>query len=279
MGRGPLLVSTGDATMSVLEVLGLNTAVVLGTMLLLWLISLKVNDASIVDMFWGAGFVLIAWTTYFVSPQSTRASILAVLTTLWGLRLSTHLVIRNLGKGEDRRYTAMRDKHGPRFWWVSLITVFALQGIVMLVVSLPVQIGQLESKPIGPVAILGMMTWAIGFSFESIADYQLTRFRASRTEPSMVLDSGLWRYSRHPNYFGNALIWWGLFLIGASWSTGWTVVSPIVMTFLLCKVSGVPLLEKDLARRSAAYQDYIERTSSFVPLPPRFRDAAVEREA
>jgi steroid 5-alpha reductase family enzyme len=163
----------------------------------------------------------------------------------------------------------MRATRGEAFWWVSLLTVFLLQGIVMWLVSLPVQVGQLNSAPLNVLAWLGIAIWLVGWLFESIGDYQLARFKLSSPPPGSVMDRGLWRYTRHPNYFGNALIWWGIFLVAVQGNTWWLALSPILMTFLLIKVSGVALLERSLASRSEEYRQYIRRTSPFLPWPPR----------
>ena len=265
--------------MNLIQLLLLNAALTFGSMTLIWLLSLRLKDASIVDIFWGLGFVLIAWMTYAVTTGNTRSVVLVTLTTLWGLRLTIYLAWRNHGKGEDPRYKAMRDYRGESFWWISLFTVYGLQGAVMWFVSLPVQVGQSLSVPMGTFGYLGIVVWTIGFFFETIGDYQLARFKALDSKSlgqasERVMDQGLWRYTRHPNYFGNALICWGLFLVAASSTTIWLVISPVVMTFLLLKVSGVALLERSLAGRSAEYRDYIRRTSAFIPMPPKSSSAA-----
>ncbi len=260
--------------MTVPQILMANAALIVCAMILLWLISLRLKDASIVDIFWGLGFVLIAWVTFGLSSGGTRAAVLATLTTLWGVRLAVYLAWRNHGKGEDPRYVAMRDHHGDSFWWVSLITVFGLQGGVMWLVSLPVQVGQTVVSPMGMLSYAGIAIWGIGFLFESIGDYQLAKFKSAPHSDRKVMDQGLWRYTRHPNYFGNAMIWWGLFVVAVSSSTLWLVVSPLLMTFLLLKVSGVALLERSLASRSEEYRDYVLRTSAFIPWPPRSDHAA-----
>ncbi len=255
--------------MSTPQILMVNAALVVAAMILLWLFSLWSKDASIVDIFWGLGFVAIAWATFALVSGGIRATVLATLTTVWGLRLAAYLAWRNHGKGEDPRYQAMRDYRGESFWWVSLFTVFGLQGAVMWLISLPVQIGQTVESPMNVLNFLGIAIWAIGFLFEAIGDFQLARFKSTRRSSQQVMDQGLWRYTRHPNYFGNALIWWGLFLVAVTGSTVWLVVSPVVMNFLLLKVSGVALLERSLASRSEEYRKYVLRTSPFIPWPPK----------
>jgi steroid 5-alpha reductase family enzyme len=185
-----------------------------------------------------------------------------------------HLLIRNSGHGEDFRYKAMRKKHGQKFWLVSLGTVFGVQGVLMWIVSLPLQfgIGTSTSTAWGMFPlVLGVMVWALGFGFESIGDAQLKAFKADPASAGQVMDRGLWRYTRHPNYFGDACVWWGLFLVsfGAGGLAWLGVIGPITMTTLLRRVSGVTLLEKSLVKRRPGYEDYVRRTSPFVPRRPR----------
>jgi steroid 5-alpha reductase family enzyme len=239
-----------------------------GMMLLVWLLSIPLKDVSIVDIFWGLGFVLVAWVT-FAQTGDTSELLLPVLVTIWGLRLAGYLLYRNWGESEDKRYAEMREKHGSRFPLVSLFTVFGLQAVVMWVVSLPLQGG--VGQPILNNALLyaSIAVWAAGLFFEAVGDWQLAAFKADPSNEGEVLDSGLWRYTRHPNYFGDFCVWWGHFGIaisaGAPW---WTVVGPVVMSITLLKFSGVGLLEKTLEKSKPGYRDYIERTSAFIPLPP-----------
>ncbi len=240
-------------------------------MLITWLISIPIRDVSIVDIGWGMGFVLIAWVAFAMSPRTPRCWLVAVLTTVWGLRLSGYLAARNLGRGEDYRYAAMRERHGRRFTFVSLFTVFLLQGVVMLVVSLPIQTAHVfeAETGLGLWAYLGCVTWFIGFLFEAGGDWQLSRFKADLQNKGKVLDSGFWRYTRHPNYFGDFMIWWGLWLIsigsGQAW---WSAIGPAIMSVFLMKVSGVTLLEKNL-KKKPGYADYVRRTNAFFPWIPR----------
>jgi steroid 5-alpha reductase family enzyme len=258
--------------MDLATVLG-NSGIAIGVaMLALWLLSLRLQDASIVDPFWGAGFVLVAWLSFWGSAgDPARRALALALVTVWGLRLSVHLLARNLGHGEDPRYRAMRAAHGGRFWLVSLGTVFGLQGLLMWVISLPVQVAVASPAPrgLGWLDAAGAALWAVGFLFEAVGDWQLRRFRADPRNRGRVLETGLWRYTRHPNYFGDAVQWWGLGCLGLAAGAAWTLVSPVVMTFLLLKVSGVALLEKDIAERRPEYRRYVERTSAFVPWFPR----------
>jgi steroid 5-alpha reductase family enzyme len=251
--------------------LALSALVLLGCALLLWLLSVRLKDASIVDIFWGLAFVIAGWTAALRSGAEGPRHLLALgLVTAWGVRLTVHLALRNLGHGEDPRYVAMRQRHGARFWWVSLFSVFLLQATLAWVISLPVQVAaSTASSSLGVLEVVAASVFAVGLFFEAVGDLQLTRFRKDPANKGRALDTGLWRYTRHPNYFGDACVWWGLGLLGAAAGGWWTLVSPAVMTFFLVRVSGVALLEKDIAERRPAYRDYIARTSSFVPWFPK----------
>lgn len=237
-----------------------------------WLVSVIVRNASIVDVVWGLGFVAVAWVNLLViDGDSARQWTLTVLVTIWGLRLSGYLFCRNHGKGEDFRYVSMRRRWGAKFPLVSLVTVFALQGVIMWVVSLPVQIGGADDSPsVGPLAVMGIMVWLVGFLFEAIGDRQLSRFKSDPANAGKVMDKGLWSLTRHPNYFGDACLWWGIGIVAAESGTGAIgLVGPLVMTFFLRRVSGVPMLERSLTKRREGYAEYVERTSAFFPRPPK----------
>ncbi len=253
---------------------GTSIAVLL-LMLSTWLVSLLRKDASIVDIVWGFGFVVIAWVARLVADgSSTRQNLLVVCTTLWGLRLAGYLAWRNLGKGEDYRYRAMRKKFGDRFPIVSLRTVFLTQGVLMWVVSMPTQFGQMNGGRTGTDGwiVAGLALWAVGLAFETVGDIQLARFKANEANKGKVMNGGLWAWTRHPNYFGDACVWWGLWLIASSAPIArWSVVGPIAMTFLLVRVSGVAMLEKTIGRRRPGYDEYIRTTSAFLPRPPKPR--------
>jgi len=255
------------------SILATNLIAVMMMMFAVWLLSLIKRDASIVDVFWGLGFVVVAWLTFLrADGYLGRKILITVLTTLWGLRLALYIFIRNWGHGEDRRYQAWRAQYGVRFWWVSLFTVFGLQGVLLLIISLTLQIGQISAIPARLVVLdyLGVILWAVGFLFEAVADWQLYRFKADPGNKGRVMNRGLWAYSRHPNYFGESLVWWGLFLITlAVPGGGWVVISPLLITFLLLKVSGVTLLEKTIVDSRPEYAEYIKSTSSFIPWFPR----------
>jgi len=241
-------------------------------MLATWSVSLLRRDASIVDIVWGLGFVLVAWAAKFVSGASGAGNwLLLVMVTVWGLRLAGYLAKRNLGKGEDFRYRAMRRKHGERFAIVSLYTVFGLQGALMFIVSLPVTLGQRETDSgAGFIALLGFIVWAIGLYFEAVGDAQLAKFKRDPRNEGQIMDRGLWALTRHPNYFGDSLVWWGLAIVGASQGAGlWAFLGALVMTVLLVRVSGAAMLDRLLAKRKPGYAEYMERTSGFIPLPRR----------
>ncbi len=249
----------------------ITLGVVVALMITVWLVSVVVRDASIVDIVWGLGFVLIALLGAFLGAETPRARLVGALTAIWGMRLALHLFQRNRGKGEDYRYRAMRRRWGPRFPVISLVTVFLLQGTLMWIVSLPVQAAQIAITParLTVVDAVGAALWLTGFAFEMIGDEQLRRFKAGPATDGKVMDRGLWRFTRHPNYFGDATMWWGLGIIAVATGAWWSLIGPLVMTVLLLRVSGVPLLERRMVRTRAGYEDYVRRTSAFVPLPSK----------
>jgi steroid 5-alpha reductase family enzyme len=254
-------------------VVGACAVAVLVLVVSVWVLSVRLRDASIVDIIWGFGFVVIAWVARATANGvPARQWLLVACTTIWGLRLSAYLFWRNHGKGEDFRYRAMRKKHGEKFAMISLRTVFLTQGFLMLIVSLPVQLGQMPGRPtsLGPLAWVGVALWAVGLAFETIGDAQLARFKAHPDSAGKVMDRGLWSWTRHPNYFGDFCVWWGLFLIAAETRLGLaSFVGPLAMSVLLIRVSGVPMLEKTIGRRRPGYAEYVDRTSAFFPRPPR----------
>ena len=254
------------------SVLGATAAAICVLMFLTWLLSVKLKDASIVDIIWGFGFVVVAWVSRAVADgNSERQNLLVACTTFWGLRLAGYLYWRNHGKGEDFRYRAMRKKFGDRFPVVSLYSVFGLQGVLMFVVSMPLQLGQMPTRALGATAIVGTLFWIVGLAFETIGDSQLARFKADPDNAGKVMDKGLWAWTRHPNYFGDCCVWIGLTLIamdGGGVALA-SVIGGVSMTVLLVRVSGVPMLEKTIGRRRPGYAEYIARTSSFIPRPPK----------
>ena len=259
--------------------------IVFGALTLLWALSVALKDASLVDVFWGFGFLLVATASLYIVPEKTDYLILlAALPIIWGLRLTLYLAKRNLGHGEDKRYIAMKkraEKKGmsEKTWRLrSLFTIYWGQGLLIMIVSAPIWLAMATGQnieKIGIFAYLGTALWLIGFLFEAVGDWQLATFlKANKNydgsiENKPVLDKGLWKYTRHPNYFGNACMWWGIWLVACQAPFGWAaIIGPIIMTLLLTKVSGRDLLERDMKRRKT-YQDYIARTSSFFPRPPK----------
>jgi steroid 5-alpha reductase family enzyme len=243
-----------------------------GLMLGVWLLSVWKHDVSIVDVFWGLGFVVIAWTAGALGAgYGPRRLLICTLVTLWGMRLAAYLLWRNWGAPEDYRYRAMRAHHGERFVWVSLYMVFGLQGALMWLVSLPLQVAQISPLPDRLTWLdgAGALLWAAGLCFEAVGDWQLARFKSDPANRGQVMDRGLWAYTRHPNYFGDAVVWWSYVAIALATPYGvWTIISPVLMTFLLMRVSGVALLERKLVKTRPAYADYTRRTNAFFPWFP-----------
>jgi steroid 5-alpha reductase family enzyme len=266
--------------MGFLEAYLVGAAVTLGLMVALWLVSLPLRDSSIVDVFWGVGFVVLAWLYFGLTPEGpvARKLLLSVLVTVWGLRLALHILRRNWGRGEDYRYRRWREEAGDAWWWRSFFKVFLLQGVLLWVISAPLLGAQVAGGPeaLGPLDYLAAIVWGVGFVFEAGGDWQLSRFKANPANRGRVLDSGLWRYTRHPNYFGDATQWWGFYLFSLAAGVWWTVFSPVLMTVLLLRVSGVALLEKDLKDSKPGYREYVESTSAFVPMPPRRRRSGTQ---
>ncbi len=247
--------------------------VILGSMTLLWLVSLRLKNSGIVDIFWGTGFVITTWAAFLLTPEGylARKLLLSGLVTIWGLRLSLHIFTRNWGKAEDFRYQAWRNAAGVSWWWKSFFKVFLTQGLLLWIISTPLLAAQHSALPsrLTWMDYLAIPIWLTGFYFEAAGDWQLRRFRADPANKGKVLQTGVWRYSRHPNYFGDATQWWAYYLIAAAAGGWWTIFSPIIMTGLLLRVSGVTLLEKSLRERKPGYKEYIESTREFIPWFPR----------
>ena len=234
-----------------------------------WALSVKLRDVSIVDSLWAVFFIvftaLFAWRT---GSDTTAAYVLIALIVLWGLRLSGYITLRNHGHGEDRRYQAIRARNQPNFEFKSLYLIFLLQMGLAIVIVMPVVPILNGAQGANLLTYAGFAIAAFGALFETIADAQMARYKATRTAQDTVMDRGLWRYSRHPNYFGEATFWWGIWIASASMGGAWTLFSPLLMTWLLTRVSGVPLLEADLQQRSPAYREYLLTTPRFVPGRP-----------
>jgi len=258
--------------MSFLEVYGIAALVILGYMTILWIVSLILRNTSIVDIFWGAGFVLANWIYFALTPDgfAGRKWLISILVTIWGLRLSFYILWRNWGKPEDSRYQKFREDAGEKWWWYSFFQTFLLQGFLMWVISIPLLAAQISATPDRLTVLdgLAVVVWGIGFFFEAMGDFQMARFKANPANQGKVLDSGVWRYTRHPNYFGDATQWWAYYLIATAAGAFWTLYSPIVMTILLLRVSGVTMLEKELKETKPKYRAYIETTSAFIPWFP-----------
>jgi steroid 5-alpha reductase family enzyme len=241
-------------------------------------VGMRLGRLSVVDVTWGSSFAVIAVVSAVVASGSAtdppgRRWLIAVLTVVWGARLSVHIALRQRGAAEDPRYTELMAKAtgDPRL--AALRKVFLLQAVAAWFISLPLQVAAVDdSGALGVLAWIGIVFWAVGFYFESVGDYQLERFKADPANQGLVMDRGLWRYTRHPNYFGDAAVWWGLFLICADAGWAWvTIASPLLMTWFLAAKTGKPLMEKQLSKSRPGYADYVARTSGFIPLPPRTR--------
>ncbi len=243
--------------------------VILVIALATWAVSVPLRNASIVDSVWSLFFVAAAFT-YAVTTAASgggRRWLVLVLVTVWGLRLAGYITIRNAGEGEDKRYQAMRRKQGPAFPLKSLITVFGVQGLLAWVVSLPL-LGAVDgSGGINALDVVGLAVWIVGFVFEAGGDLQLARFKADPANAGKVMDRGLWRYTRHPNYFGDLTQWWAFYLIALAAGAWWALPGPVVMSWLLLRVSGVTLLERGLDKTRPRYADYVATTNAFFPGP------------
>ena len=236
-----------------------------------WLASLAARDVSIVDSLWSLLFLLavVVYATMMAGEIGRRGHIVLALVAVWAVRLSAYITWRSHGQPEDRRYAAMRQRNNPGFEWKSLYLVFGLQAVLAWILAAPLAVAVSGQAPLGGLDAAGMALWTFGFVFEALGDAQLARFKADPANDGKVMDRGVWRYTRHPNYFGEACLWWGYGLIAVGAGGAWTLFAPLLMMALLLKVSGVALLEKDIAQRRPAYRDYIARTNAFIPGPPR----------
>ncbi len=246
---------------------------VLLLMTILWLISIPLKNVSIVDIFWGIGYlVAISVYTFLSDDVFTRQWVLFILVLLWSIRLSGYLFFRNYGKEEDFRYQEFRRHYGVnRYWWFSFFQVFILQGLLIALVSLPLLGVNLytQNNELNLIDYVAIVVWIIGFLFESLGDYQLSKFKSNPDNKGKVLNIGLWRYTRHPNYFGDAAVWWSFGLFSIASGAYWYIIGSLVMTFLIIKISGVSLLEKSLKDTKPKYRDYVSRTSAFIPWFPK----------
>ena len=242
-----------------------------GMMFVLWLASIPLKNVSIVDLFWGAGFVLVAGAYLWSldGEWTPRRILVGALVAVWGLRLSIYLTMRNVGHGEDFRYQKFRSDFGDGYWWYSLPSVFLLQGVLMWIISAPLLGAFVGDGTLGWIDYLGVAVWMFGFVFEAGSDWQLRRFKKDPANKGKLLTTGFWRYTRHPNYFGDATVWWGFGLFAVGAGSYFTVFGSAFMTALIIKVSGVALLETTMKNAKPGYEEYMRRTNAFLPWFPR----------
>jgi len=246
-----------------------------------WLMSLRLRDASIADIAWGPLFVAMAGIGFAAGGGHPARRLLVIgLVSVWGLRLAVHLGQRNLGGPEDRRYAAMRARYGQHWPLLSLPFVFLFQPLLAFLIAVPVHVALRlgGAVPLGLLDLAGAVLFAAGLTFETIADRQLRRFRADPTSRGHVLDRGLWRYSRHPNYFGECVAWWGLGLLGVAAGSTLSLLGPVLLSLLLLRVSGVTLLERSIVERRPEYARYQRTTNAFFPGPAR-RSPGTEQQS
>lgn len=239
----------------------------------LWVWSVFIKNVSIVDIFWGLGFVIVnAFYVFNSGELTTRKIVILILVSIWGFRLAIYLAFRNIGKGEDFRYQEFRKNFGPkRYWWFSFFQTFLLQGVLIMIVSLPL-LGINSSKNTGtltPLDYIGIFIWVIGFMFEAGGDLQLARFKSNSNNKGKVLNTGFWKYTRHPNYFGDSMVWWAYAIFSIAAGSYWQIIGSVIMTVLIIKISGVSLLEKTLKETKPQYRDYIKKTNAFFPWFPK----------
>jgi len=247
--------------------------IILVLVTLLWIWSVFIKNVSIVDIFWGFGFVVVnAFYVFNSGELNARKILILTLVSIWGFRLAMYLAYRNIGKGEDFRYQEFRRNYGPRrYWWFSFFQTFLLQGGLIMIISLPL-LGISSSASSGDLNVLdylGIVVWLIGFIFEAGGDFQLMRFKKNIENKDKVLNTGFWKYTRHPNYFGDSAVWWAYAIFSIAAGSYWQIIGSIIMTLLIIKISGVSLLEKTLKNTKPQYSDYIEKTNSFFPWFPK----------
>lgn len=237
---------------------------------LAWVVSVLIRDVSFVDSLWSLFFLLAAALYAFdAGDLALRAQIVLALVLLWSLRLSLHITIRNWGEPEDYRYQKIRENNEPGFVVKSLYIVFGLQGLLAWIISVPLLPAIASDASLNPIDVMALVLFAVGFFFEAVGDWQLSRFKATKRSDGQVLDTGLWRFTRHPNYFGEFCIWWAFWLFAASAGAWWTIYAPLLMSFLLLRVSGVAMLEKTIGERRPGYAEYVRSTNAFFPGPKR----------
>jgi steroid 5-alpha reductase family enzyme len=248
----------------------INLALILLFHVVFWfLLSIYYKKNDIADVAWGVGFLLMSWSAWYLSSYSITSFICNVLVSIWALRLTLHIYLRNKGKPEDFRYANWR-KQWKHFYTRSFHQVFLLQGFFLFLIAIPIiEINNKSPKEYNDVYIIGVVIWLIGFLIEAIADKQLKDFKQDKNNKGKIITTGLWKYSRHPNYFGEVVLWWGIFIMSASFGNGYfTVISPLLITYLICFVSGIPMLEEKY-KGNLEFEEYKKRTSAFFPLPPK----------
>lgn len=259
--------------MNFLEIYLIGFGFVMVLMTLIWILSIRMKNASIVDPFWSIGFI-VSGVIYFLYTEGfhIRKIIILSLLVIWGFRLAIYLGWRNIGKPEDYRYQQFRQDYGPdRYWWFSFFQVFLLQGFLLWLVSVPILTAMYfgDNSALGIFDYLGLLLWVIGFIFEAVGDYQLVRFKSNPENKGKLLTSGLWKYTRHPNYFGDACLWWGFGFFSISVGYYLPLLGPLLMSLLIIKVSGVAMLERTLKCTKPGYDEYVKRTNSFIPWFPK----------
>lgn len=247
-------------------------AIVLFLYMNLWFIASLIKKRNdIADIAWGLGFVLLSWASLYISNEfSIRGLIVSILVSIWGLRLTWHIYNRNRGKDEDHRYIAWRKAWGKWFYLRSYFQIYILQGLLLFIIVVPVLfINKNSGNPIYYLDIIGFLMWLLGFIFEVVGDAQLAKFINNTNNKNRLMRSGLWKFTRHPNYFGEVTQWWGLWIIALSVTDGWiTIIGPLTITFLILKVSGIPMLEKRMVEKPE-FAEYKRKTSVFFPFPPK----------
>jgi steroid 5-alpha reductase family enzyme len=245
-------------------------ALILGVGIAAWVVSVIIRNVAFVDSLWSL-FFLIAAVVFAAdaAPLSARGLLVTSLVAIWALRLSIYITARNWGEPEDYRYQKIRANNEPGFAFKSIYIVFGLQGVLAWVIAMPLMPAIMNSGGIGPIEVLATVLWMVGFVFEAGGDYQLAKFKRDESNQGKVLNTGLWRYTRHPNYFGDFCVWWAFYLFAFAAGGWWTLLSPLLMSFLLLKVSGVAMLEKTISSRRPEYADYIRKTNAFFPGAPK----------
>ncbi|MBN2481933.1 MAG: DUF1295 domain-containing protein [Bacteroidales bacterium] len=259
--------------MTFIQIYLIALATIMSMMFILWIISIWIKNVSIVDLFWGFGFVVVCFIYYLKTGGfEIRKVLLLTMVCVWGLRLSVYLSWRNHGKGEDFRYKKFRKDYGEhRYWWISFFQTFLIQGVLMWLVSAPLLGAQYypHNDALNVFDFIGIFIWLIGFIFEAGGDIQLALFKKDPANKGKVLNKGFWHYTRHPNYFGDAAVWCGYAFICIAAGSYIPVLGSVLMIILIIKVSGVALLEKTLKTSKPEYRDYIEKTSAFIPWFPK----------